>query len=405
MIQARHPAALSAVLSILALVACGADSQKGSSSETNGGVAAGSTVSCKGGVCAGASPTDGVKNGDESDVDCGGTQAGAARCAVGQTCNAHADCVDGCGETSKRCVAGKSCTKQQGGSTCGAGEDASGSCCEQAPLADTGKKIDKYYVTAGRMRAMVERLGGDVRSFVKTLPSATWDTGWNDLVPSTTAEANTMLGPYWPDAPNDPNGGPSKYSCQTGDYTGHTYWTPDDGSMLTQSQLDSKSLNCVGWHLAQAFCAWEGGRLPTSDEIHEAFTNGWSSRYPWGDGSPAGGDTEVKDPKNPKQDPRMNHAWSYRFPASGSDRDAATHISAPGRFPLGYNDDGVADLAGNLLPWVSDSGRSGPTETGFVWTFSWESHGLWWNNTSWGGDQNPNEPNGYYAIGFRCVHD
>src|SRR5438094_215047 len=37
---------------------------------------------------------DGVKDGDESDVDCGG-DACAARCTTGQTCSVHADCASG----------------------------------------------------------------------------------------------------------------------------------------------------------------------------------------------------------------------------------------------------------------------------------------------------------------------
>jgi hypothetical protein len=75
---------------------------------------------CTLGVCTAPSPTDGVKNGDESDKDCGGTNA--RKCNTGETCIAHADCAsDGCGYDNK-CVSARSCTNHFGGDTCGSGE-------------------------------------------------------------------------------------------------------------------------------------------------------------------------------------------------------------------------------------------------------------------------------------------
>jgi hypothetical protein len=54
---------------------------------------------CKDNVCAEPAKDDGVKNGDESDVDCGG--ANAPPCSADKTCNAPGDCL------SRNCVAGK----------------------------------------------------------------------------------------------------------------------------------------------------------------------------------------------------------------------------------------------------------------------------------------------------------
>jgi hypothetical protein len=48
---------------------------------------------CKGGVCVDTSCSDGLQNGDESDVDCGG--ACSTKCALGQKCVRPADCVSG----------------------------------------------------------------------------------------------------------------------------------------------------------------------------------------------------------------------------------------------------------------------------------------------------------------------
>ncbi len=53
---------------------------------------------CDAGVCAAASCSDAVKNGSESDVDCGGSCNG---CDLGETCGVPADCA------SKACTGGK----------------------------------------------------------------------------------------------------------------------------------------------------------------------------------------------------------------------------------------------------------------------------------------------------------
>lgn len=53
---------------------------------------------CSAGVCVPATCTDGIRNQDESDVDCGG---GCAGCAVGDLCSGHDDCG------SRFCYAGR----------------------------------------------------------------------------------------------------------------------------------------------------------------------------------------------------------------------------------------------------------------------------------------------------------
>jgi hypothetical protein len=210
-----------------------------------------------------------------------------------------------------------------------------------------------------------------------------------------------MLGSYWAGAPNDTAGGASKRSCQPGSFTGRTYWTaptPSDYSDFSKDQLDVKALNCVGWHLAAAFCAWDGGRLGTRAELARAYTNGGTTKYPWEwrNTTPYGATTA---------DPRLNHLYSYNYPVvpgmrmSGANAlDAAFHVSPPGRNPAGWNAQGV-EIAGNLLSWVSDA------EYFMTWNFSWEEHtdnGLVaqsWRVTA------PEAPNGYYAIGGRCLRD
>ncbi|MBX3226285.1 MAG: hypothetical protein KIT84_43120 [Labilithrix sp.] len=356
---------------------------------------------CKAGVCQEPKGDDGVKNGDETDVDCGGAGAGTPRCAAGLGCAVHTDCASNGCAFDKKCAAGRSCTLQHGGVTCGVGEvGAAGanheSCCARAPIVDTAARIDKYHVTAGRMRAFIERTNGNVRAFAKT--TAGWNASWDALVPASVEEANRMLGSYWVGAPNDANpNNQSKRSCAPGSFGGHTYFTPrsgDDFSDFTQEQLDVKALNCVGWHLARAFCSWEGGALPTLAQLTNAYTNKGTTTHPWGSG-PYSAD---------QQDSRLNHRFNYGFPnvagrrllAGGDAADIAWHVSPPGRFPTGRNLQGV-EIAGNLLHWASD------TEYNFIYTSSWEAHGTSLLNRSWRTNW-PDEPNGYYAIGFRCVY-
>ena len=55
---------------------------------------------CAAGACAAARCDDGIRNGDESDVDCGGSACSA--CGVGQQCSADGDCTT-CGCTGGVC--------------------------------------------------------------------------------------------------------------------------------------------------------------------------------------------------------------------------------------------------------------------------------------------------------------
>ena len=360
-------------------------------------------------TCQAATGTDGVKNGNESDIDCGGTNTGAPKCDPTYACTGNADCKsDGC-DYNNKCAYGRSCTTHLGGDTCGSGEVGEGgavheSCCQTAALTGSAARIDKYHVTAGRMRAFITRVAGNARAFAGGVPG--WNAAWSPYVPSTVAEANTYLGPYWLGADNQNDlatNAVSKRSCNPNGFGGHTYWTPaaagGDPSDYTQSQLDPKALNCVGWHLAKAFCAWDGGRLPTQAEITNAFTNNGANAFPW-----QFADNTAYDINTP--DPRLNHKFSYGYPGNprripagtGTVQDIAWYVSPPGRHPTGANANGAQDMAGDLLHWINNA------EYNFTWTVSWENHGKSLGTTSWK-VQAPEAPNGYYGLGFRCAYD
>src|SRR5206468_537518 len=84
------------------------------------------TLSCSGTVCLVDTCNDGIRNGAETDVDCGGGKC--RQCSVGQTCAAGADCL------SRSCAGGKcaspTCTDgvQNGAET---GKDCGGGVCKK----------------------------------------------------------------------------------------------------------------------------------------------------------------------------------------------------------------------------------------------------------------------------------
>ncbi len=147
--------------------------------------------SCLGGVCAAPRGDDGIKNGDESDVDCGGSKTGAPRCGAGKTCNGGSDCAStGC-SYQKVCVERPSCAPHMGGDTCGPGEpddpeNQNESCCTalELPVPDGPVLMDKYQITAGRFRVFLDAVHGDVRTFVRQRRPRDWDPLWDDFVPN-----------------------------------------------------------------------------------------------------------------------------------------------------------------------------------------------------------------------------
>lgn len=344
--------------------------------------------------------------------------AATGKCAKDEDCPGAA-----CGDDGK-CATAPSCARFHGGRTCG--PDGKDDCC--AVVQQGSKyKIDKYLVTAGRMRAFIERFQGDIQSYVESLGSR-WDPEWadEDSLPYDIASANDLLGPEG-----------YKKSCQNNDVNGHTYWTPPDGnyvSDLDQPTLDDKALNCVPWPLMQALCIWDGGHIATLAALKAGFTNNGTTKYPWGNEALASND--APDPQD-----RLNIAFgfetsplpaTYRKRSDGSPAGVSFFISPPGRYPKGNNQAGLADSAGDLLEWVGDELRR------FVWKADFEHHALdmavyqlnkdsWWSEKDktnnpwiWGeGMLNGNigckpdkpgatcdriERNGYYAIGGRCIH-
>jgi hypothetical protein len=128
-------------------------------------VCTGTPLTCKTETC-----TDLVKNGTETDVDCGG--ASCAKCGTGKTCNGASDCVSAvCTGTPATCQAatctdlvkngnesdidcgGATCSKCPAGKTCGGASDCqSGVCsgtCQAPTCADLVKNGTETDVDCG----------------------------------------------------------------------------------------------------------------------------------------------------------------------------------------------------------------------------------------------------------------
>jgi formylglycine-generating enzyme required for sulfatase activity len=374
---------------------------EGKSCEVGGDCA---SASCAAGKCVAGSPTDGAKNGDETDADCGGAKA--SKCAVGKGCATHDDCASDACSYEKKCVAYKGCTAHFGGDTCGEGETGTAgakheSCCTTVDIPDrpAGQggafTIDKYAVTAGRMRAFAERYQGNLKKWASEGPKG-WDASLSASLPETMADVDILLGPK------------GKRGCDVVNQGGRTYFQAPVGGVAAEKSdfskdaLDEKALNCVPWTLAAAVCAFDGGHLVSASEMQWVFENrgraGGATTYPWQFADKSGYSTTTPDI-------RLVHRYSYETPNPPAGMrlvngqyplDHSFYVAPPGRRPKGANMHGVQDAAGNVMPWVRDA------RSNFIWTQSWEKHEKNLVASNWA--KNADGPDGYYAIGARCSY-
>ena len=186
--------------------------------------------------------------------------------------------------------------------------------------------MDKYPTTSGRMRVFLESVGYDVRTAVQTMradgqipkipltmagavdnANSSLDANWDMYLPtsllgnnnagelsdctqggtctrpdgecgaSKVCLAGTTQGGVYTSVFNHlgrtifKNNTQSASGCFAGAPGTHSFrfpdGTPNDGSPeFDQTIYDTRSLNCTDYLMAQAFCAWDGGRLETLQE-------------------------------------------------------------------------------------------------------------------------------------------
>jgi formylglycine-generating enzyme required for sulfatase activity len=364
---------------------------------------------CSNGSCAAPTSSDGVKNGGETDVDCGGASPTAPRCAAGKGCLTGSDCVT---ETCREgvCAQARSCAQVNGGATCGPGEVGSPDavhedCCTALevprPAADGGPfMMDKYLITAGRMRVFLEAVSYDVRGWIASHRPGWWKgTGtstWDALLPTNADEFLSMM----------TTGGSGCYiGAAQGQRGAPAFWVSAADLVrvvggaprkLTQAELDTKVMNCFRAPLFHALCAYDGGRLPSRNEWIAARTvNGVVRPYPWGSN---GTDADRRA--------RAVYDFDYFWPSkpAPSDNDQGGYLAAPGRFPLGNGPYGHADLLGSVENMGSQPATGGGVKGDGWFQFSFQeaeqpTHPYGQQIVGFGsGDYRP-----HWAVGARCV--
>jgi sulfatase modifying factor 1 len=177
--------------------------------------------------------------------------------------------------------------------------------------------LDTFEVTVGRFRAFVE-------AYLSSRPAAGaganpkiagsgWDAKWTT---SLAADRGTLI---------------ANVACDPF----YATWTDLIGAN------ERKPINCVDWFTAFAFCAWDGGRLPTEAEWELAASGGEDRVVP----------REIPPTEG---EPEVAHAiFDCLLGGSGSCTGVA-NIAEVGSVPLNVARWGHLDMAGNIWEWVID---------------------------------------------------
>ncbi|MCB9600084.1 MAG: SUMF1/EgtB/PvdO family nonheme iron enzyme [Sandaracinus sp.] len=113
-----------------------------------------------------------------------------------------------------------------------------------------------------------------------------------------------------------------------------TAWNPTPS--LAAREHDVRPMHALPWTFAQAFCIWDGGRLPTEAEWEYAARGRDGTTWPWGEETP---------PRSVVGEP-CTHAWFF-----GTDVDPRPVGTCP------PDDRGFHDLAGNVSEMTADQNR------------------------------------------------
>jgi formylglycine-generating enzyme len=232
-----------------------------------------------------------------------------------------ADCKIGgpvLGPPSCACLPADTCGK---GDCCGSSEVSGGtfnrSNDASTPAVVSNFRLDDFEITVGRFRRFVEHYAEPAAGSGKNANDAQ-DDGWSAA--------------WSAELPTDANALRAAVECDADLHT----WTeqPDAG--------EGRPMNCITWFEAQAFCIWDGGRLPTEAEWNYAAANGSEQRlYPWSD-----------PPTNSSITPDdANYSLS---PGDACDGGCTPHVLPVGSLRDGDSAQQQHDLSGNLAEWVED---------------------------------------------------
>lgn len=190
------------------------------------------------------------------------------------------------------------------------------------PATVSSFRLDLYEVTLGRFRKFVDAYAQNmIANGAGKNPNNPADTGWdaNRWNPHMYADRAALVASF-----NNPT---------------QLTWTT---TPLSASD-ETRPIDYVDWFTAEAFCIWDGGRLPTYAEWDYAAAGGAEQRtYPWG--NQVGTGTVPAVTICSVTSSGVQHACYVR-----------ENIAPVGSAPTGNGKWGQADLVGNLQEWLQDA--------------------------------------------------